>query len=216
MVCVRRCFSHCVVALVVAAFVGGLICAGPLFAEDDVAKESIIEQIVRFIRAKNVRIHEDTLTRMAHTVYKESRLHEMDYRLVLAVIRVESNFRNEAVSTHGARGLMQVKPSLAKYIAKDAGVSWQDNNCLSEPEKNIRLGVYHLSRLMDDFKDTAVALHAYNTGPAKLKRKPLQENGEPKNKFARRVLSEYRSNIEVLPDTDFHPAHTVRERGRLR
>lgn len=203
MVFARRCLSQCVLALVVAAFMGGLLAVSPLCAEDEAAsQESIVDQIVRFIRAKNVRLHEDTLKRMAHTVYEESRLYEMDYRLVLAVIRVESNFRNEAVSTRGARGLMQIKPALAKYIAKDAGVSWRDNNCLSEPEKNIRLGVYHLSRLMDDFKDTAVALHAYNTGPAKLKRKPLQEDGEPKNKFARRVLSEYRSNISVLPDTE--------------
>ncbi len=198
----RRYGTRYTLALTLVACLVGSLCVSALCAEDEVAKESIVDQIVRFIRAKNVRVHEDTLKRMANTVYEEARLYEMDYRLVLAVIRVESNFRNEAVSTRGARGLMQIKPALAKYIAKDAGVSWRDNNCLSEPEKNIRLGVHHLSRLMDDFQDMAVALHAYNTGPAKLKKKPVQENGEPKNKFAKRVLSEYRSNIEVLPDTE--------------
>jgi len=189
-------------ALVIAAFVGGLLPSGPLFAEEDSAKETVIEQIVRFIKVKNIRLQEDTLKRMATTVYEESQLYELDYRLILAVMKVESNFRNEAVSNRGARGLMQIKPALAKYIAKDAGVSWRDNNCLSEPEKNIKLGVYHLSQLMDDFKDMAVALHAYNTGPAKVKGKLFQENSEPKNKFARRVLSEYRNNISVLPDAE--------------
>jgi soluble lytic murein transglycosylase len=189
-------------ALIIAAFVGGLVLVGPVFAKEDSAKETIIEQIVRFIKAKNIRLQEDTLKRMATTVYDESQLYELDYRLILAVMKVESNFRNEVVSRRGARGLMQIKPALAKYIAKDAGVSWRDNNCLSEPEKNIKLGVYHLSQLMDDFKDMAVALHAYNTGPAKVKGKLFQENSEPTNKFARRVLSEYRSNISVLPDTE--------------
>ena len=189
-------------ALVIAAFVGGFLPSGPLFAEEDSAKETVIEQIVRFIKVKNIRLQEDTLKRMATTVYEESQLYELDYRLILAVMKVESNFRNEAVSTRGARGLMQIKPALAKYIAKDAGVSWRDNNCLSEPEKNIKLGVYHLSQLMDDFKDMAVALHAYNTGPAKVKGKLFQENSEPKNKFARRVLSEYRNNISMLPDAE--------------
>jgi len=189
-------------ALVIAAFVGGLLPSGPLFAEEDSAKETVIEQIVRFIKVKNIRLQEDTLKRMATTVYEESQLYELDYRLILAVMKVESNFRNEAVSNRGARGLMQIKPALAKYIAKDAGVSWRDNNCLSEPEKNIKLGVYHLSQLMDDFKDMAVALHAYNTGPAKVKGKLFQENSEPKNKFARRVLSEYRNNISMLPDAE--------------
>jgi soluble lytic murein transglycosylase len=194
--------QQCGAALVIAAFVGGLVLVGPVFAEEDSAKETIIEQIVRFIKAKNIRLQEDTLKRMATTVYEESELYELDYRLILAVMKVESNFRNEVVSSRGARGLMQIKPALAKYIAKDAGVSWRDNNCLSEPEKNIKLGVYHLSQLMDDFKDMAVALHAYNTGPAKVKGKLFQENSEPKNKFARRVMSEYRSNISVLPDTE--------------
>ena len=189
-------------ALVIAAFVGGLLPSGPLFAEEDSSKETVIEQIVRFIKVKNIRLQEDTLKRMATTVYEESQLYELDYRLILAVMKVESNFRNEAVSNRGARGLMQIKPALAKYIAKDAGVSWRDNNCLSEPEKNIKLGVYHLSQLMDDFKDMAVALHAYNTGPAKVKGKLFQENSEPKNKFARRVLSEYRNNISMLPDAE--------------
>jgi len=35
---------------------------------------------------------------------------------------------------------MQVKPSLAKYIAKDAGISVKGTTCLAEPEKNVRLG----------------------------------------------------------------------------
>jgi soluble lytic murein transglycosylase len=164
-------------------------------------KEAVVQQIVRFIKGKNVRLGDGTLARMANTVYDECQLYELDYRLVLAVIKVESNFRHDAVSNRGARGLMQIKPSLAKYIAKDVGISYSGHDCLSEPENNIKLGVYHLSRLMEDFKDMAIALHAYNTGPAKLKGK-LFKDKEPKNRFAKHVLNEYRKNIEVLPDIE--------------
>ncbi len=164
-------------------------------------KETIIQQIVRFIQSKNIRLPRETLTRMANTVYEESQLRELDYRLILAVIKVESNFRHDAVSHRGAQGLMQIKPSLAKYIAKDVGVSYSGRESLSEPEKNIKLGVYHLSRLMDDFKDMGTALHAYNTGPAKLKGRLFRDK-EPKNRFAKHVLKEYQKNIEVLPDME--------------
>jgi soluble lytic murein transglycosylase len=100
---------------------------------------------------------------------------------------------------------MQVKPALAKFIATGAGVPYKGSGCLSEPEKNIRLGAYHLSKLMEDFQDLGVALHAYNTGPAKAKigvqNRVSKEKG-PTNRFAKHVLKEYRKNIEVLPDVE--------------
>ena len=184
----------------------GILLIYPVFPalaeeEEESPKETVVQQIIHFIKGKNVRLGDETLTRMANTVYKESQLYELDYRLVLAVIKVESNFRHDAVSNRGARGLMQVKPSLAKFIAKDAGISYSGRDCLSEPENNIKLGVYHLSRLMEDFKDMAIALHAYNAGPAKVKGK-LFKDKEPKNGFAKHVLNEYRKNIEVLPDIE--------------
>ncbi len=169
--------------------------------EEESPKEAIIQQIIRFVKGKNVRLHEETLNRLANTVYEESQLRELDYRLVLAIIKVESNFRNDAVSKRGAHGLMQIKPSLAKYISKDVAVAYKGRESLSEPESNIKLGVYYLSRLMEDFKDTATALHAYNAGPAKLRGKLLKDK-EPKSRFAKHVLSEYHKNIEVLPDAE--------------
>ena len=169
--------------------------------EGESAKEAVVRQIIQFVKGKNLRLHDETLTRMANTVYDESQLYDLDYRLVLAVIKIESNFRHDAVSNRGARGLMQVKPSLAKFIAKGAGISYSGSSCLNDPENNIRLGVYHLSRLMEDFKDMATALHAYNAGPANVRGK-LFKDKEPKNKFAKHVLSEYHKNIEVLPDIE--------------
>ena len=130
-----------------------------------------------------------------------SQAYDLDYRLVLAIIKVESNFRNDAVSHRGARGLLQIKPSLAKYIAKDAGGRYDGVHSLHDADNNIRLGVYHLSTLLDDFKTVSAALHAYNVGANKAKKK-LFGNNEPKTRFTSHVLKEYRKNIEVLPESD--------------
>jgi soluble lytic murein transglycosylase len=162
-------------------------------------KNDAIERIVAYLKGKNVQIKDDNLKAVVHSVYDESRQVDLDYRLALAVIKVESNFRQDAVSKKGARGLFQIKPSLAKYIAKDAGVAWNGNESLHEPEKNVKLGVYHLSKLMDDFKSLPTALHAYNAGANSMKR---STKSEPKTPFTKQVMKEYQKNLSVLPDAE--------------
>ena len=163
-------------------------------------KNDAIEHIVTYLKGKKVEIGDDSLKAVVHSVYDESQQVDLDYRLALAVIKVESNFRQDAVSKKGARGLFQIKPSLAKYIAKDAGVTWNGNECLHEPEKNVKLGVYHLSRLMDDFKSLPTALHAYNAGTNSMKARSAK--GVPKTAFTKQVMKEYQKNLSILPDAE--------------
>lgn len=164
-------------------------------------KNVAVEKIVAYLKGKNVRMHEERLKAVVSTVYEESQQYDLDYRLALAVIKVESNFQQDVISSKGARGLFQIKPSLAKYIAKDAGVIFNSAQCLHEPDKNIRLGIHHLSQLIDDFKSLSVALHAYNAGSRRAKAAP-KDSKEPKTVFTKRVLKEYQKNIELLPESD--------------
>jgi soluble lytic murein transglycosylase len=170
-------------------------------ALDESEKSAVVEQIVAYLKGKNVDMREDKLKAVVHTVCDQSKQHDLDYRLALAVITVESNFKHDVVSPKGARGLFQIKPSLAKYIARDAGVTWNGTQCLQEPDKNIKLGIYHLSKLVEDFKNLSTALHAYNAGTSKVKAR-LAGKGEPKSAFTKRVLKEYRNNLAVLPEMD--------------
>ncbi len=170
-------------------------------ALDESEKSAVVEQVVSYLKGKNVDMREDKLKEVIHTVCDESQQHDLDYRLALAVIKVESNFNHDVVSRKGARGLFQIKPSLAKYIAKDAGVTWNGTKCLHEPDNNIKLGIYHLSKLVEDFKNLPAALHAYNAGESRIRARQAG-NGEPKSAYTKRVLKEYRNNISVLPEMD--------------
>lgn len=197
----KRFIPACVcltVAIVLALLVGF---GFTVFADQNTPKETIVEQVVRYLKGKNVKIADKKLREMAATVYEESEAYDLDYRLVLAIIKVESNFKNNAVSCKGARGLLQIKPSLARYIAKDAGGRYEGVHSLHDADNNIKLGVYHLSTLLDDFKTVSAALHAYNVGSSRARKKPFGNN-EPKTSFTSHVLKEYKKNIEVLPESD--------------
>ncbi|OPY65093.1 MAG: lytic murein transglycosylase [Syntrophorhabdaceae bacterium PtaU1.Bin034] len=171
------------------------------FANGSAEKNVVIERIVAYLKGKDVDMKEDKLKAVVHKVYDEAEQYDLDYRLALAVIKVESNFKHDVVSRKGARGLFQIKPSLAKYIAKDAGVTLNGDQSLHEPDKNIKLGLYHLSKLVEDFKNLPTALHAYNVGITKTKARRAGK-GEPNTTFTKRVLKEYEKNLSVLPERD--------------
>ena len=85
-----------------------------------------------------------------------ARRHDVEPSLVDSVIRVESNYNPNAVSSAGAMGLMQLIPSTARRF----GV----NNTF-HPEQNIEGGVRYLKYLMQLYNgDERLALAAYNAG----------------------------------------------------
>ncbi len=192
------------VCLVLAAFVGTYGRIDPestslISPGKDLRQEKTVERIAEFAEDENTTIKKQDLLDVASTILRESRQHNIDYRLVLAIIKVESNFRHDAVSSKGARGLFQIRPSLAKYIADNHGIEWRGEQTLDEPRKNIRIGVHFFSELMDDYKNVSMALHAYNIGPTRLK-EILSEDNKPNKAFSAQVLREYGKNLVLLPD----------------
>lgn len=105
------------------------------------------------------------------TVLRWSRTYGVDPYLVLAVIREESGFSPTAVSSSDARGLMQLLPSTARWIAEEKlKIPYRESD-LFTPEYNIRLGTWYLRYLLDQFGgDLAWAVAAYNGGPGNLRR----------------------------------------------
>jgi soluble lytic murein transglycosylase len=163
------------------------------------AKEAVIGKIAEYMKEEDATIAEDKLRSVARMIYEESEGYNVDYRLILAIVKIESNFKHNAVSSKGARGLLQVKPSLAKFIARDIGMQWGGPKTLDEPEKNIKIGVHLFSGLVENFDNITMALHAYHVGPTKLKT-ILSEKRKPDKSFINLVLTEYKRNKNLLPD----------------
>lgn len=86
--------------------------------------------------------------------------HEVDARLIHAVIEQESNYQPRARSKKGARGLMQLMPATARqYGVRDS----------YDPKSNLDAGVRHLKDLLKRL-DLPVALAAYNAGEGTVQR----------------------------------------------
>jgi len=97
-------------------------------------------------------------------IYRYSELRELDPYLVMGLIRAESSFISDAVSPVGARGLMQIMPNTAEWLAADRmGINFHVDD-LYNPAYNIRMGTYYLRLLLNMFEEQDTALAAYNAG----------------------------------------------------
>ena len=97
-------------------------------------------------------------------VKKYATKYHVDESLCVAVVKVESKFRHDAVSHRGALGLMQIMPDTGRWIARQLDEDFTPEK-LTDPETNIRFGVWYLSTLETEFEDNDVlALAAYNAG----------------------------------------------------
>lgn len=88
--------------------------------------------------------------------------HNIEPALIFAVINAESGFDKTAVSPVGAKGLMQLMPRTAEFMADKLGLGFSEDR-LFEPEFNITLGTAYLARLLNRF-DLDDAIAAYNAG----------------------------------------------------
>jgi soluble lytic murein transglycosylase len=92
----------------------------------------------------------------------------VDATLIAAVIYTESRFRDQT-SHAGAKGLMQLMPETADYIARKSGGTRFTRADLATPQINISYGTWYLRYLLDKYHgSTVLALAAYNAGEGKV------------------------------------------------
>lgn len=95
-----------------------------------------------------------------------AREYGVDGNLVFAMVRAESNFKEDAVSSAGARGLMQLMPSTALFIENNIGNSLD----ICDAEDNIRMGVWYVAYLGKKFDTLDEVLAAYNAGEGTVRK----------------------------------------------
>lgn len=120
-------------------------------------------------------------------VKQTAQKYDVDEKLVMAIIKQESNFNPNAVSQAGAKGLMQLMPSTASRL----GI-----NNVFDPQQNLDGGVRHLKGLLARYNGNLVlTLAAYNAGGGNVDKyggvPPFRET----QNYVRNILSNYLSDV---------------------
>jgi soluble lytic murein transglycosylase len=95
--------------------------------------------------------------------------------VLFGLIRTESAFRADAVSSAGAVGLAQVMgftaEEMADRIRREGGADYFKTGLdLKDPEVNVHIGAYYLAYLIERADSPLFALIGYNGGPNRIKR----------------------------------------------
>ncbi len=137
--------------------------------------------------------------------------HNVDPSLVRSVIKVESNFNPNAVSSKGAMGLMQLMPSTARSLNVSNPF---------DPAQNVDAGVRHLRKLLDSYGgNVRLSLAAYNAGEGAVARSAGVPHFRETQDYVRRITSLYNGGgavSNIFRSTVYEPVRVQRDaRGVL-
>jgi soluble lytic murein transglycosylase len=180
-----------IAALVAAAVLGAV--AAAMFAGTD-PLEDAVREVTLPLR------HDDIIRQQAADK-------GVDADLIAAVIYEESRFRDQT-SHAGARGLMQVTPDTADFIARRSGGVLFEQSDLGTPQVNIAYGTWYLRYLLDryDGNDT-LAVAAYNAGQTNVDRWVREAGGARQFDSAEHI---------PFPETRAYVANVEERRGDYR
>lgn len=133
------------------------------------------QRLVADVIAARYRVTRQEVERVVATAYQAGRESAIDPLLILAVIAIESSFNPSAISTVGAKGLMQVMPQFHMDKIAPHG----DEQVLFDPKTNVLVGAKILHEYLRRFGETVAALQMY-----------VGALNDPSFSYARRVLAE--------------------------
>ena len=118
-----------------------------------------------------------------HVISEASHTHGVSFSLLKALIKTESDFNPRAVSSAGARGLMQLMPENIKTL--------KIKNPF-DPRENIMGGTQYLKQLIDRFNGKLpLALAAYNAGPGVVEKYQRVPPFKETENFVKQVMKYY-------------------------
>jgi soluble lytic murein transglycosylase len=136
----------------------------------------------------------------ADIIEKYSNQYDLDPYLVVAVIRVESRFKPDAVSHKNARGLMQITKGTGEWAASKLQLTDFTEDKLFDPETNIMIGCWYLNTLFREFADTDLMLAAYNGGSGNvskwLKNPSYSKDGRNLDKIPFKETEKYVAKVK--------------------
>lgn len=159
------------------------------------------------------------LNKYGNTIRRYSELYGVDWRLVVAVMKVESRFDHSAESNKGAKGFMQIMPATQDEIAEKFGV---ESETFDDPHGNIRGGIFYLAKLYKQFGDDGLSeenrlkftLASYNAGQGRIsdaRKMAAYVNDDPKEwksvKNSLSLLSKKYSSLHKFVWADQKPSN---------
>jgi len=151
-----------------------------LAAAELARRESVYDRAIN-TAGLTVRLHDYRVRYLApfEGVFGDyARTHGLDEAWVLGLVRQESRFIVDARSDAGARGLMQLMPRTARWVARKIGLVQYEPHDVTEVETNITLGTGYLKMVLDELGHEVLASAAYNAGPRRARgwrdAKPLE------------------------------------------
>lgn len=105
--------------------------------------------------------------KFSESVERYSSEYGVEKELIYAVIRTESSFKPDAVSSAGALGLAQITPETMEWLQTKLGERGSEID-LFDPETSVKYGTFLLGYLLNEFKNRDVALAAYHAGRGRV------------------------------------------------
>jgi len=140
----------------------------------------ILLSILTLILTLNIHNH-NTLKELQQLAKQTAARYNVDTALIFAIIKQESGWKPNVISSAGAIGLMQIMPSTGKWAC---GLTRKE---LFEPDKNLDCGIRYFRQQLKTFGNVKLALCAYNAGPGNVKHgrcPPFKETTQ----YARNIL----------------------------
>ena len=150
----------------------------PLVENVVLPPDDMTSEATSYIRRVNNTLSETDASNFATHVIDAANTFKLDVAVLLALIRVESGFKPEVVSNHGATGLMQIIPKwhTARIVESRKVLNTYS---LYEPRLNIYVGAWALRDFLGESKSLDTALLKYNGSLS-----------DPNRSYARIVLAE--------------------------
>ena len=129
----------------------------------------------------------------------QARANNLDPALVAGVIRQESGWNPRAVSRAGARGWMQVLPSVGQEIASSRRYPVWDPALLFDPDVSLEMGTSHLRGALSKYNSVPRALAAYNAGESRVRRWEQRTGADDPELFIERIpFVETRDYVRIV------------------
>lgn len=142
--------------------------AAPVHAPEALPSVDWTSRVRESLEGARIPIRGEGLEALFRTIDRSARRFDMDPLAILGVIAIESEFDPLAVSPRGAMGLMQLRADTARELAATLGIPWPSDDLLLDPDVNVLLGTFYLSRLTERFGDLDAALVAFHAGPGRV------------------------------------------------